>query len=135
MWTKEKIVRAVRGQLPQDSHWLDLSVDECVFRWFLSRRSARGLGLTQDGDDAFRSAEIEYITRPVVMVRDTIDPSGYTLLQRLQRKFDCPWYLYNVTSTQTGIGIELRIYDSGVAFWIDMCGGVAEYLQTNTKLE
>lgn len=142
---KLDIVRAVRSALPSDHSAYTLSDDNLISSWFVSKRSARGLQLSEAGYSAFTAAEIEYADRKIEYSRKTIMiHNDFTL--ELSRKLHCPYYLHNSETTgnyelpagyildsthkQTASVPMIRLYDTRLVTWIDIAGGIGEYISS-----
>ena len=86
--------------------------------WWRNLRKNGGLSLTQNGDEAFRLAELEYWDKKLEDKRNHSELSLYLLLDK---KIPCPYYYM-----RKGKDRILRVYDSRVAttllLWNDIDG-------------
>lgn len=121
---KDQILKVVLNQLP--AH-VSVNLDEASKHWFIDFRREGGLRLSDAGDLAFRTADLEYFDFPFT-VKDL--PDGFSKgLVRLSKRMKCPYYLgtKKVDNKVTGF---VRIYDSRIAMMINLYGNFASYIET-----
>ena len=132
MMNKRKLVAAVRSALPQDHESKNTDLTTLGVKWFVGMRSGRGLQLSDKGNLAFMMADIEYCDRPIPQwgMYDVV------FAMELQRRIPCPYYIH--TGPQ-GEGVpstpSIRLFDLGVVTWLDLQGGILEYLNSIKQAE
>ena len=124
--SKQKITEIVLKNLPPHLNY-DLngrySAEEFITKWWYTGRR-QGLRLTEEGDKAFRLAEIEFYEYPVGKVQYNY----YGFLLDLNKKLDCPYYL-GLNSNKPKAEPIIRLYDSKVAIMVSLYGTLMEYLE------
>ena len=131
MMSKQQLVAAVHSALPDDHPCKALSRDDLIAQWFVGMRSGRGLHLTQQGNSAFLDADIEYADRIIPYAQHTPGFHDVHFTSILKQKLQCPYYLHTGV---TGTTPTIRLFDLSLVTWIDLHGGIVEYvkqIQTN----
>jgi hypothetical protein len=129
MMNKQQIVVAIARALPDSHESKNLAYDELLSAWFIGMRSGRGLQLTDQGNKAFTDANIEYADRKISYSLESAGLHSVHFTNRLRQKMPCPYYLH--TGIIDGANApSIRVFDLSVVVWIDLHGGVAEYLKT-----
>lgn len=140
-YTKLKLVTVILNELPENSPYHSLSHEEIQKCWFVTNRGD-GLQLTNDGNKAFQDADIEYYDRPLNW--PNILQSSLVIMTdvaknkvELSRKITCPYYIFQDKKivTENNKSVEkyyhyIRLYDERLTVWIDLRGGIEEYLKS-----
>jgi hypothetical protein len=91
--------------------------------WWKNVRPSGGFGLTFDGDQAFRQADLEHWDFDAGIVDNSLSAMSFAVA--VDKKMPVPYYLYFSKRHK-----YLRIYDSRVAMLMGLYGNVSEYLTT-----
>lgn len=131
MKTKQVITEAIIEILEIDISQPKSSVNDLMFKWWATGRTGTGLRLTEDGMEAFTSADIEHFDFPVFADKKfkglkKEDLKKFTL--NLGKKLKCPWYIG--LKNQQAQSAYIRIYDSKIAMMITLYGSFLEYLES-----
>jgi hypothetical protein len=121
---KDQILKVVLDQLPEH---IKINLDDASKHWFVDFRKEGGLRLSDAGDLAFRTADLEFFDFPFT-VKDLPDGLSKGLV-RLSKRMKCPYYLgtKKVDGKVTGF---VRIYDSRIAMMINLYGNFASYIES-----
>jgi hypothetical protein len=121
---KRIITQTILDELPFQKD--DGELEKSLKRWWKNIREDGGLRLTNDGDNAFRLAGLEYWDYQVTQneMNKVFSLSGAL---ELDHYLPCPYYLHYNKIEKT---ISLRLYDSRVAMMIQLHGSVIEYLNS-----
>jgi hypothetical protein len=123
---KETITEVVLAQLPESLHnEKNTTVDKLLFRWWMTGRQD-GLRLTDIGDLAFRTADIEYYQYELKLQPET---QYHAYILELNKKIKCPYYM-GVNKDGKKAFPYIRFYDSKIAMMISLYGNVNEYLDS-----
>lgn len=138
-YTKKNLIEVLLKEL-DNSEYGELSYEELQKLWFVTNRG-NGLQLTTEGDIAFRQSDIEYYDRPL----DWPNIPGSALIiipdiahnkVELSRKITCPYYIHEDKKIveENNKLIEkfyhyIRLYDESLTVWIDLRGGITNYLK------
>jgi hypothetical protein len=123
---KETITEVVLAQLPESlSNEKNTTVDKLLFRWWMTGRQD-GLRLTDIGDLAFRTADIEYYQYELKLHPET---QYHAYILELNKKIKCPYYM-GVNKDGKKAFPYIRFYDSKIAMMISLYGNVNEYLDS-----
>jgi hypothetical protein len=124
--SKRNLTEIILKNIPAHLNY-DLSgrydADHFISKWWYTGRR-EGLRLTDEGDLAFRLAEIEYYEYPVGQV----NYNYYGFLLDLNKKIDCPYFL-GLNSSKPKAEPIIRLYDSKVAVMVSLYGTLMEYLE------
>lgn len=104
-------------------------IEKLMFRWFATGRASSGLRLTEEGQEIFTVADIEYYDYALVLDKDKmpeIKRSEFALT--LSKKLRCPFYI-GLKNRQAS-SAYIRIYDSKVAMMINLYGSFYDYLDS-----
>lgn len=141
-YLKNSVIKVILKELPFDSPYHDMSNDNIQSKWFVTKRHENGLELTQEGNTAFIEADIEYHDRPLPWPEIPapllkFDARISQLKLELLRKITCPYYIYEDRRMVevNGKSLEqcchmIRLYDEGLTVWIDLRGGIEDYLKS-----
>ena len=121
---KDQILKVVLSQLPEH---VRLNLEEASKHWFVDFRKEGGLRLSDAGDLAFRTADLEYFDFPFT-VKDLPDGLSNGLI-RLSKKMKCPYYL-GTKKVDGKISGFVRIYDSRIAMMINLYGSFKSYIDS-----
>lgn len=120
---KNTITEAVLAELPGLS--TEDGIDEYIKLWWFTR-SGEGLRLTPAGDQALRTAEIEYFDVPLAIKH----VSWYAFLSDCNKKLKCPYYIgLNKIEGQKNQSY-IRLYDSKIAMMLTLYGDIVSYLDS-----
>ena len=123
---KETITEVVLAQLPDSLlQEKNSSVDKLLFKWWMTGRQD-GLRLTDMGDLAFRTAEIEFYQYELKIQPET---QYHAYILELNKKIKCPYYM-GVNKEVKKSSPYIRFYDSKIAMMISLYGNVNEYLDS-----
>jgi hypothetical protein len=123
---KETITEVVLAQLPDSLiQEKNSSVDKLLFKWWMTGRQD-GLRLTDVGDLAFRTAEIEFYQYELKIQPET---QYHAYILELNKKIKCPYYM-GVNKLEKRSFPYIRFYDSKIAMMISLYGNVNEYLDS-----
>jgi len=121
--TKELITEAVLAELPSLS--TAQGIDEYIKSWWFTR-SGDGLRLLPAGDQALRTAEIEYFDVPLSIKH----VSWYAFLSDCNKKLKCPYFIgLNKVEGQKNQPF-IRLYDSKIAMMLTLYGDIQSYLDS-----
>lgn len=139
---KSSVISVILKELSSDSPYHTMSNDEIQSKWFVTKRREDGLQLTPDGDTAFIEADIEYYERPLPWPQIPapllkFDSRVSQLKLELLKKITCPYYVYEDRRMveENGKSLEqcchiIRLYDDSLTVWIDLRGGIEDYLKS-----
>ena len=123
---KETITEVVLAQLPDSLiQEKNSSVDKLLFKWWMTGRQD-GLRLTDVGDLAFRTAEIEFYQYELKIQPET---QYHAYILELNKKIKCPYYM-GVNKDGKKSKPFIRFYDSKIAMMVSLYGNVNEYLDS-----
>ena len=123
---KETRTEVVVAQLPDSLlQEKNSSVDNLLFKWWMTGRQD-GLRLTDMGDLAFRTAEIEFYQYELKIQPET---QYHAYILELNKKIKCPYYM-GVNKEVKKSSPYIRFYDSKIAMMISLYGNVNEYLDS-----
>ena len=123
---KETITEVVLTQLPESlQQEKNTTTDKLLFRWWMTGRQD-GLRLTDIGDLAFRTADIEYYQYELKLQPET---QYHAYILELNKKIKCPYYM-GVNKDGKKAFPYIRFYDSKIAMMISLYGNVNEYLDS-----
>lgn len=123
---KIKITELVLKQLPENLNYTlsgRLTYQDYLSRWWFTGRG-EGFRLTEQGDTAFRLAQIEFYEHKM---DDLLSKSGYgyyKILLELNKKLSCPYFVVS------GKNPTIRLYDSKIAMMISLYGNLMDYLNS-----
>lgn len=132
-YSKKQLIEVVLANIPKQLNYTlndKLSIDDLYVKWFATGRQD-GFRLTEQGDEAFRLAEIEYYEYPI----KSMFKEYYLFLLELHKKIKCPYYL-GTEKIKSSAGLKLtnnpyvRLYDSEIAMMISLYGSLEDYLQS-----
>jgi hypothetical protein len=123
---KETITEVVLAQLPDSLiQEKNSSVDKLLFKWWMTGRQD-GLRLTDVGDLAFRTAEIEFYQYELKIQPET---QYHAYILELNKKIKCPYYM-GLNKDGKKSFPYIRFYDSKIAMMVSLYGNVNEYLDS-----
>jgi len=123
---KETITEVVLAQLPESlQQEKNTTTDKLLFKWWMTGRQD-GLRLTDVGDLAFRTADIEYYQYELKLQPET---QYHAYILELNKKIKCPYYM-GVNKDGKKAFPYIRFYDSKIAMLISLYGNVNEYLDS-----
>lgn len=125
-YTKVQVTRAVLDVLLEKGKPYEDDVDRQMGLWWLTKRSPNGFQLAGPGKLAFTIAEIEYEDR----VLDCTNTTVFAVERELNKKIKCPFYVEHNTQQLTYRHAVVRLYDAKIANWIDLLGGISDYLRS-----
>ena len=120
---KELITEAVLVELgrPSSEH----GIDEYIKSWWFTR-SGDSLRLLPAGDQALRTAEIEFFDVPLSIKH----VSWYQFLSDCSKKLKCPYFIgLNKIDGQKNQPY-IRLYDSKIAMMLTLYGDIQSYLDS-----
>jgi hypothetical protein len=120
---KEAITKAVLAELPGLN--TEVGLDEYIRTWWFTKSGA-GLRLTASGDQAFRTAQIEYFDVPLSVKH----VSWYAFLSDCNKKLKCPYYISSYKTEEQKNQAYLRLYDSKIAMMLTLYGDILSYLES-----
>jgi hypothetical protein len=131
--TKLEITEAVFNELPEHSKYRSFTVEQSMFKWWVSGRSGQGLRLSSVGYDAFTEASIAHYKFPLFSNKTDLtgvlnNPGSYAL--SLNKKIKCPFYIL-MPKKKTEEGNQIILYDDKIAMWITLYGTLQEYLDSS----
>jgi hypothetical protein len=129
---KLEITEAVFKELPEHSKHRSFTVDQSMFKWWVSGRGGQSLRLKDDGYEAFTEANIAHYKFPLFSKKTDLtgilnNPNGYTL--SLNKKIKCPFYIIKLNK-DVKTEPEIIIYDDKIAMWMTIYGTLQEYLDS-----
>lgn len=125
-YSKIDVTTAVLSQLSLNGSELVDTLDACMSKWWVTRRSASGFQLSGAGQSAFDAAEIDWEER----ILDTTGRGTVWLIERqLNRALPCPFWVEHNARALTYRHAVVRMYDTRLVCWIDLGGDLAEYLR------
>ena len=131
--TKKEITVAILTAIP-DGYLPTTSLDDTIFKMWLTGRGGQGLRLSEDGLQLFDLAKIEYYDfelglKPKTMHKKRIiAPEAF--VQEIIKKITCPYYL-GVHKVRGKKGEPfIRVYDHKTAMMITLHGNLREYLDS-----
>lgn len=128
-YTKPQVTQVVRDQLPDAHPQRDTDIDSLCSVWFVTKRSDRGFQLTENGYGALSQADISYHD----LVWNLSDRKHILSPQRqLNLTIGCPFYILPRKTDISYAHMMIRLYDERLAQWIELCGGIQEYLDKET---
>lgn len=120
---KELITEAVLAELP--GLRTDRGLEEYIKTWWFTK-SGTGLRLLPAGDQAFRTAEIEFFDVPLSVKH----VSWYAFLSDCSKKLKCPYFIgLNKIEGQKNQPY-IRLYDSKIAMMLTLYGDIHSYLES-----
>ena len=127
---KKEITELVLAEIPDNvvNIWKELSLDSVIFRWWQTGRGGNGLRLTEQGMQAFATANLAHYDFQ-------LDPKKVkaadwnTFIGKLTKKLACPYYL-GVKKTSDGKKPFIRIYDHKIAMMLTLYGDLHEYMNS-----
>jgi hypothetical protein len=125
---KRRITKAILAQIPNN----DIDLEKAMRTFWLDIRSEGGLRLSDVGDQAFKTADIESFNFPFRLQRITDKEPIYSyqnLMLDLSLKINCPYFIGRHKPAEP----YLKIYDSKVAMMVSLYGDIYEYLR-NTQI-
>lgn len=125
---KQKITEIVLKNLPIDHTYKKSSVDEVIFKWWMTGRQEHGLRLTDDGDIIFREADLAYYDFPF-KIKEIQSLTPHAFILELNKKLSCPYYM-GVNIVEGKKQPIIRIYDSKIAVLISLYGNIIDYLES-----
>ena len=126
-YTKEQVTRAILDVLLDKGKPYEDNVDRQMGLWWVTKRSPSGFQLAGPGQLAFTLAEIEYDDK----ILDATNLSVFSIERDLNKKLRCPfWVEHNSRSDIKHRHAVVRLYDGRIANWIDLLGGVSDYLRS-----
>ena len=131
--TKKEITEAILKAIP-DGMVTNVTLDQAVFKMWLTGRGGQGLRLSDDGLQMFNLTKIEYydfelgLNLKTMHRRRIIAPEAF--VQEIIKKIQCPYYL-GVHKIRGKKGDPfIRVYDHKTAMMITMYGNLREYLDS-----
>lgn len=124
-YQKEKITKIVRDNLPDDSPFKTMDIQQLIFQWWSTGRQSQNLRLSDIGRQAFDHAGIAYYDFPVDTKKIEVTASQFAVTLK---KIKCPFFL-GIKSSSTK-SAYIRIYDSKIATVITLFGSFHEYLES-----
>ena len=131
--TKKEITEAILKAIP-DGMVPNVTLDQAVFKMWLTGRGGQGLRLSDDGLQMFNLTKIEYydfelgLNLKTMHRRRIIAPEAF--VQEIIKKIQCPYYL-GVHKIRGKKGDPfIRVYDHKTAMMITMYGNLREYLDS-----
>ena len=121
---KDQILRVVLEQLPEH---IRLNFEDASKHWFVDFRKEGGLRLSDAGDLAFRTADLEFFDFPFT-VKDLPDGLSKGLV-RLSKRMKCPYYL-GTKKVEGKLSGYVRVYDSRIAMMVNLYGGFKNYIDS-----
>ena len=126
--TKLEITEAVFNELPEHSKHRSFTVDQSMFKWWVSGRGGQSLRLKDDGYEAFTEANIAHYKFPLFTNKTDYtsilnNPNSYTLSLN---KIKCPFYISRKKAEP-----EIILYDDKIAMWMTIYGTLQEYLDSS----
>ena len=124
---KEQITELVFNEIPESFNtFSEISIDQLLFRWWLTGRHSDNLRLTDEGHLAFKLANLEYYDfyfniRSFNNTRD--------LILQLSKKIQCPYYLGSNLANKPN-QYFIRLFDSKIAMMLNLYGDLKEYLDS-----
>jgi hypothetical protein len=128
-YSKEQVVKSVLEELHNRGLEEQYSgtVDTYMGLWWLTKRSPSGFQLSGPGKMAFTQAEIEYEDR----ILDASKKAIFAIERELNKKIKCPFYVeHNTQDKIKHRHAVVRLYDGRIANWIDLHGGISDYLRS-----
>jgi len=120
---KYRISEAILAEISNLSTlYYDASLDEVIFDWWYTGRRD-GLRLTDNGDQAFQLANIEYHNHTFVQSGMSFN----SFILELNKKIKCPYYIG--VNKETNI-LYIRLYDSKISMMLALYGSLREYLES-----
>lgn len=126
--TKREITEAVLSALPQ-CQWHEMAIDTVVFRWWMSGRSGYAMRLTDEGAQAFETANIEHYEYPLGLLKSPKSFAPEAFVRELAKKIDCPYWLGLNNKEKSKVPC-IRIYDDKIALVMSLYGTLREYLDS-----
>jgi hypothetical protein len=123
---KRRITKAILEQIPNSG----IDLEKAMKTFWLDIRNEGGLRLSDAGDKAFSTADIESFNFPFRLQRITDKEPIYSyqnLMLDLSLKVSCPYYIGRHKPTEPFI----KIYDSKIAMIINLYGDIYEYLRNS----
>lgn len=99
-------------------HCADDTLDNLVFKWWVTGRSGSGFQLTYLGMMAFQYAEFEFYQF------DLTEPTQ-AFIMKLNKRLPCPYYM-----NSKAVKPYIRLYDNKVAMLITIYGTLYDYLES-----
>lgn len=108
----------------------NLTLDKCLFSWWLTGRAGDSLCLTKSGAIAFDLAEIQSYTFPIHRVDDKGKIVTMVSIPLIHKKMTCPFSFYGVKDFYGNSSNPfIKVYDSRVAMMIQLYGSFADYIE------
>lgn len=125
---KLELTEVVLAELPKHvfSTTSITSLDAAMARWWATGRQD-GLRLTDDGNTAFSSAEIEYFDFEFKPIKE----GWYGFILELNKKIRCPYFIGVQVLTEVTLRVRhpyIRLYDSRIAMMVQLYGNIEDYL-------
>jgi len=134
---KRTITKLVFEQLKNnpDNSWKDTPLDKLMFQWWVTGRSGTSMALTQEGNLAFRTAEIKHYDFGLDDWLVSLKESGTSPRQAQQiinKNVTSPYYLRASHSRAypNPYSAAIRIYDEKLAMMITLYGSFGHYLDS-----
>jgi hypothetical protein len=130
---KKTITEIVQNQLPYDHEDKNTSLEDLMFKWWVTGRTGTGLRLTDQGYMAFVRADIQeynYVINPEAFVKKLNNKASWDLTLKIGKAIKCPWFI-TMTDKKTKVSsrfLTVKIFDSKVAMMINLYGSLEDYL-------
>jgi|TARA_R110001606_G_scaffold94581_1_gene209616 hypothetical protein len=131
--TKKEITVAILTAIP-DGYLPTTSLDDTIFKMWLTGRGGQGLRLSEDGLQLFELAKLEFydfalgLDPKTMHKKRIIAPEAF--VQEIIKKITCPYYL-GVHKIRGKKGAPfIRVYDHKTAMMITLHGNLREYLDS-----
>jgi len=124
---KKAITSAIYKNLPDDSPYKDVPLEDLLFRWWWTRRSTEGLRLSEEGASVCTLIDLEYFDFDFPLSAEDHPFIGVTL----GKKISCPYYIG--FKNRLYKSAYIRIYDSKIAMLITLYGGIKDYIDSIKK--
>lgn len=122
---KKKLTEIILTNLPDNSDWHKIDPDKLLFLWWVTGRHSNNLRLTEQGNQAFESADIEYFDFDSILEKK--DQKKFLLAAG--KKLTSPYFFgFKNRFYKTAY---IRVFDSKLAMLITLYGSFQEYLNTN----
>lgn len=131
---KKTITEIVQNQLPYDHEDKNTSLEDLMFKWWVTGRTGTGLRLTDQGYMAFVRADIQeynYVINPEAFVKKLNNKASWDLTLKIGKAIKCPWFITMTIDTKIKASsrfLTVKIFDSKVAMMINLYGSLEDYL-------
>ena len=122
---KDLITSVIYNNLPESSTSKSLSLAKCQSVWWATRRTTDCLRLSDEGEQAFFNAEIEFYEFPLTKMDKQTYPQ---FIRKVSKVLDCPYYIGFKNKQYKSAYI--KVYDSKVAMMITLYGNFKDYLES-----